>query len=715
MADSLYIASTEANSGKSVISLGVMELLLRKLNRVGFFRPIISTDPSQGVRDADIELIKNYFNLDIPYDHMYGYTAEEAAHLIYQGRESDLLEGIISKYDHLREAHFDFILCEGTDYSSSTAAFEFDINGEISKNLGTPVLLVANGFEKSVDETVRSIDLAMESLNDKGCKTLGIIANRIDSAHRDEILKTLEDQGLTKNHRVYTIPDEPFLSKPTIEEIARKTGARVLYAEDQLHRHAQTVTVAAMQLEHFLTRIGESALIITPGDRTDVIVASLAAESSLTVGNIAGLLLTGGIEPEEPVWNLIKGFPRKFPILLLEENTYPAAMKVNSIHSKIPSSDTERISKALAVFEQNVKTDDLAEQMISTTTDTMTPKMFEYNLIQQAKAYKQHIVLPEGNEERILRAADILLKREVVDITLLGKEEDIRETIGQMGIDLTGVNIIDPAKSDKLEEYAETYTELRKNKGMTLEKAREIMTDLSFYGTMMVYKGDADGMVSGAIHSTAETIRPSLQIIKTKPGVSIVSSIFFMCLDNVLVYGDCAVNPNPNSMQLAEIALSSAQTAKDFGVDPRVAMLSYSSGASGTGEDVDKVREATQIVREKAEERMPGLLVEGPIQYDAAVDMGVAKTKLPDSKVAGRATVLVFPDLNTGNNTYKAVQRSANVIAIGPILQGLRYPVNDLSRGCLVPDIVNTIVITAIQAHMGKVNRKEEPGVAGCE
>jgi phosphate acetyltransferase len=702
MANNLYITATEAKSGKSAISLGVMEMLIRKIRKVGFFRPIIAGDPKQGQMDADIDLITSYFNLDIPYEHTYGYTAEEASSLISRGKESELLEGIIGKYDYLQDK-YDFVLCEGTDFASSTAAFEFDINGEVSKNLGSPVLLVANAYQKSDDETVRSIELALDSLDEKGCKIVGIIVNRPDEERLKDIMSLMDKRGLSKNQLVYAVPNEEFLGKPTVREIAEFTGAEVLCGEEQLSRHVYNFTVAAMELRNFLTRIDHRSLIITPGDRSDVIVACLALASSRTAENIAGLLLTGGLKPEEPVWNLIRGFSKMVPILSVRENTFPAATLVNQLHSKISPRDKEKISRALALFDQYVEIDELSEQVITTKTTSITPKMFEYELVQQAKLHKQHIVLPEGEEERVLQASDILLKREVVEITLLGNEQRILEQIAKMGLEMDTVNIIDPLQSDLLEEYIDTYHELRKHKGITRENARDTMCDVSFFGTMMVQTGAADGMVSGAVHSTAETIRPALQIIKTEPGFSIVSSIFFMCLDNVLVYGDCAVNPNPDAKELAEIAISSSITAKDFGVDPLVAMLSYSSGKSGKGEDVEKVREATKIAKEMAEEHFPGLKIEGPMQYDTAVDPETAKTKMPDSEIAGKATVFIFPDLNTGNNTYKAVQRSAGVVAIGPVLQGLNKPVNDLSRGCTVPDIVNTVVITAIQAYRCKV------------
>jgi len=307
-------------------------------------------------------------------------------------------------------------------------------------------------------------------------------------------------------------------------------------------------------------------------------------------------------------------------------------------------------------------------------------------------------VLPEGDDDRILRAAEQLLRRGVADLTVLGDDTAVRSRAASLGLGLGGLRTVDPSTSEWREDFAQTYYELRKHKGVGLPLARDSMVDVSYFGTMMVYKGLADGMVSGAAHTTAHTIRPAFELIRTAPGVKVVSSVFFMLLaDRVLVYGDCAVVPNPDAEQLADIAVSSAGTAATFGIEPRIAMLSYSTGESGSGTDVDKVREATRIARE----RRPDLLIEGPIQYDAAIDPEVARTKLPDSPVAGRATVFVFPDLNTGNNTYKAVQRSANAVAVGPVLQGLRKPVNDLSRGATVADIIDTVAITAIQAQKG--------------
>jgi len=704
MSNNLFVTATEAGSGKSVISLGVMEMLLRKIDKVAFFRPIISADPDPNRVDSDIDLISSYFKLKIPYEQMHGYTNTEASNLLSMGREVEMIEGIIEQYNRLQE-EYDFVLCEGTDFTSSTAAFEFDINAEISKHLGSPVLLVANAHQRTIEDTVHSIELALKSLNEKRCHTAATIINRVASQEREPLLRLLKAADLGKRQLVYTIPNEEFLEKPTVGEIARLVGADVLYGQEKLNLHVYNFTVAAMQLRNFLSRIEYGSLIITPGDRADVIIACLAAVSSKTLQRISGILLTGGLIPEEPVWRLIRGFPRIVPILSIKENTYPTATMVDNIHTKLSPDDNRKITCALAAFEKNVDVPRLQEEVITTKTSVVTPRMFEYELLQKARKQKRHIVLPEGEEERILEAAEILLEREVVDITLLGKEQGIREKIAQLGLRLDSASIIEPETSDLIDEYVRTYYDLRKHKGITKEIARDVMCDATFFGTMMVYKGHADGMVSGAVHSTATTIRPAFEIIKTKAGFSIVSSVFFMCLqEGVVVYGDCAVNANPDANQLADIALSSAQTARAFGIDPVVAMLSYSTGVSGRGADVDKVREATRIAKEKAKETFPGLKLDGPIQYDAAVDPSIAKTKMPDSDVAGKATVFIFPDLNTGNNTYKAVQQSAGIVAVGPVLQGLNHPVNDLSRGCTIPDIVTTVAITAIQAQAVGLN-----------
>jgi phosphate acetyltransferase len=497
---------------------------------------------------------------------------------------------------------------------------------------------------------------------------------------------------------VYILPEEPNLGKPTVGEVVRALGGQMLQGDpDWLNREVQDFKVAAMNLPHFVDYITEGTLIITPTDRADVILGSLATSVSETYPNISGMLLTGGLTLEPQVQRLIEGAKNASPVPIFSvvTDTFTTAMNASSVRAVLTSDNDRKIASALGLFESHVDTKELEDRVEVIRSTRVTPIMFEYELIERAKAKRQHIVLPEGDEERILRASEILLRRGVVDLTLLGNADELNAKIGALGLDLEGIQIIDPFQSELLDRYAASFHDMRKHKGISEAMAKDTVTDVSYFGTMMVYEGDAGGMVSGAVHTTGETIRPALQIIRTRPGVSVVSSVFLMCLaDRVLVYGDCAVNPNPNAEQLADIAISSAETAQIYGIDPRIAMCSYSTGESGKGQDVEKVREATRIARD----RRPDLKIEGPIQYDAAVDAGVARTKMPESEVAGHATVFIFPDLNTGNNLYKAVQRTANAVAIGPILQGLNKPVNDLSRGCTVTDIVNTVAITAIQA-----------------
>ena len=708
MANTLYVAGTEPRSGKSAVILGLMELLTRNIKKVAFFKPLIEVQHSRAGkirRDNTINLIKHHYHLSTDYHEMCAYTVTEASQLIALGKNAELHDGIMAKYNNLA-AKSDFVLCEGIELEGATASFDFDLNADICNNLGCPMMLVAGAKNKTVEELVRSIKVYSDSLAERSCDLVATIVNRVDPASIEAMEQKLVAENIGEKQLVYVVPNDENLGNPSVGEVVRLLSAEILYGEENLTRHVHSFTIAAMQLRNLLGRIEYGTLIITPGDRSDVILACLAAGESLTMPIISGIMLTGGLVPEEPIQRVIEGFKNSVPIISVNENTFEAAVQVDHIHASITPDNSRKITQALAVFEKNINMDELSERIIKTKTTTVTPKMFESQVLQRAKANKQHIVLPEGENERILRAAEILLRREVVDITLLGRQDKINEHVRSLGLHLQKATILDPRTSPFLDEYVETYYQLRKEKGITLDSSRDIMVDVNFYGTMMIYKGHADGMVSGAVHTTADTIRPAFQFIKTKPGCSVVSSVFLMCLnDRVLAYGDCAVNPDPTAEQLAEIAISSAQTAALFGIHPRVAMLSYSSGRSGKGLQVEKVRKATEIAQKMSETLYPGLEIEGPIQYDAAVDMEVARTKMPESKVAGRATVFIFPDLNTGNNTYKAVQRSANAVAVGPILQGLRKPVNDLSRGCLVPDIVNTVAMTAIQAYAEKDNK----------
>jgi phosphate acetyltransferase len=693
MANSLYIAAMEPGSGKSVVALGIMEMLSRRTRRLGYFRPVV---PSAKEPDNNIRLIKARYHLDLDYEDMYACAHAEARNLVAEGRVETLLKNILNKYKAL-EGKCNFVLCEGTDFTGVGSAFEFEFNADVVNNLGCPILVIANGRGKSPDETVDAMQVALESFEEKGCTVLATIINRVDINRVADVNDQIMKRGL-ETGPIYILPEEPILGKPTVGEIAQNLNARILQGEPKgLNREVRDFKIAAMHLPHFLDRITDGDLIITPGDRADVILGSLATTVSETAPNIAGLLLTGGLTPEDSVQRLIAGFKKYSPIavIMVETDTYTTAMNASVVRPALTPENDRKIAAALGIFESHVNTARLEDRIQVVRSNRVTPIMFEYKLIERAKADPRHIVLPEGAEERILRAGEILLRRGVADLTLLGNPDEIKNKIGTLGLNLDGIHIIDPLTSEHRESFARTYYAIRKHKGISAEMAVDTVTDVSYFGTLMVHKDLADGMVSGAIHTTAETILPALQIIRTRPGFSVVSSVFLMCLaDRVLVYGDCAVNPDPNAEQLAEIAVSSAETAAIYGIEPRIAMCSYSTGESGQGAEVDKVRQATRIARKLR----PDLKIEGPIQYDAAVDAGVARTKMPDSEVAGKATVFIFPDLNTGNNLYKAVQRSANAVAIGPVLQGLKKPVNDLSRGCTIPDIVNTVAITAIQA-----------------
>lgn len=691
MAKSMYIVAIGPQSGKSVVALGLMELLSRRLRRVGYFRPII---PSHAVADNNLQLIKNRYRLDFDYDEMFALSHDEAQHLSAEGHADQILKTILDKYKQL-ESKCDFILCEGTDFSGLSLPFEFEFNAEVVNNLGCPILLLLNSHGKSPANILDALHVAQESFLKKGCTILASVVNRVEPELMETVREKLTECGLECGP-VYALPEEPFLGKPTVGEIAKALGAKIIMGDpEEMNRGVADFKVAAMSLPHFLDHLVEGDLIIAPGDRSEIILGSLAANFSSTYPSIAGLLLSGGFVPDPQIALLLQGLRMTIPIVSVQTDTFTTAMNASGVPPMLTPENDRKIATALGLFETHVNLPELESRISFVKSTRVTPLMFEYNLVEMAQRHRQHIVLPEGAEERVLRASEILVRRGVAQITLLGDPTEIRGTASNLGLDLTGIEIIDPAASALREGFAQTYFLLRQHKGITEKAAFDTVADVNYFGTMMIHKGLADGMVSGAVHTTGDTIRPALQIIRTRPGVSIVSSVFLMCLaDRVLVYGDCAVNPDPNAQQLAEIAISSADTAKLYGIEPLVAMCSYATGTSGTGADVDKVREATRI----AKQLRPDLKIEGPIQYDAAVDAGVAKTKLPESQVAGKATVFIFPDLNTGNNLYKAVQRSANAVAIGPVLQGLNKPVNDLSRGCTVPDIVNTVAITAIQA-----------------
>ena len=626
MANNLYIAAIEAGSGKIALVLGVMETLLRRIRKVGFFRPVIqSSDPP----DNDIQLILSRYNPDLSYDDTYGCTFDEARDMITKGQNSELMEAIVSKYKRL-ESQCGFVLCEGTDYLGVSSALELDFNADVASNIGSPVMIILNGQAKSPSKLADVVRVARDAFEERNCTVLAACVNRIEPAQMTSVASAFEaDKG--SNMPVYLLPDDANLGKPTVGDIQKALGARLLNGDAEgLERVALDCKVAAMQLPLFLEHITEGTLVITPGDRVDIQIGSLAAPYFPNCPSIAGVVLTGGIEPPAQIIGLFARLPKPaLPVLSVDDDTYTTAVKIHDVHPVITPGNERKIALALGLFESHINVKALEELIIQTKSEKVTPIMFQYQLIERAKAKRQHIVLAEGTEDRILRASEILLRRKVCDITLLGDTAEVERRIAALGLNLTGARFVDPIHSRWLDEFSDTFFELRKEKGVTSEMARDTMLDPSYYATMMVFKGYADGMVSGAVHSTADTIRPSLQIIKTKPGCATVSSVFLMCLaDRVLVYGDCAVNPDPNAAQLADIAISSAETARNFGIEPLVAMCSYSSGTSGAGENVDKVRQATEIVRKAR----PDLKIEGPIQYDAAVDAEVAKTKMPGSR-----------------------------------------------------------------------------------
>lgn len=674
MAITLYLAPVQRESGRSLLTLGLLNFLARRAGKVALFRPIAEA----GQTGADAT---------------HGVTFEEARRSIAAGEYEGLVKRIVERYKDL-EGRSDAVLCEGVDLGP-IPSLGFDFNADLANHLGTPLVAVTR-CPASASDIPDAVRVVVETFARRHLSPVAVILNRAPAALADS-----QQRKTAAGAPVFVVPEEPLLSSPTVEEIARALGAQRLQGTpDSMATPVRAVRVAAMELAHFLPRMLEGSLILTPGDRSDILLGTIAAARASTYPHVAGILLTGGFLPAEPIDRLIRGLGMPdFPILAVQDDTYLAATRVHAVESRLEAGGERKIATALGLFQKHVDADALEQRLRAPRPASMTPLMFEYDLLRKAASQRKRIVLPEGEEERLLRAADLILRRGAADITLLGRPAEVSRKASELGLDLSAAQVVDPPASPWREEFAKLYYDLRRHKGVTLEQANDTVLDVSYFGTMMVQTGRADGMVSGAVHTTQHTIRPSFEIVKTTPDCPIVSSVFFMCLpDRVLVYGDCAVNPNPSAEQLAHIAVSSADTARQFGVAPVVALLSYSTGSSGKGDDVDKVREATRIARELR----PDLEIEGPLQYDAAVDPGVAKTKLPDSKIAGRATVLIFPDLNTGNNTYKAVQRSSGAVAVGPVLQGLRRPVNDLSRGCTVTDIVNTVAITAIQAQAVK-------------
>jgi phosphate acetyltransferase len=683
----IYVAAPEPETGKSTIALGLLHRLTATVAKVGVFRPITRLDEE---RDYILELLLTRTTAGLSYEQCVGVTYHE---LHADGDAA--IASIVDAYHAVAQA-CDVVVIVGSDYTDVTWPAELSLNARIAVNLGAPLLLAVSGKGRTAKEVAGVAEACLAELDAQHAHTAAVVANRCEPSQLDGIRKELAATLSGFAGRSYVLPEEPLLSAPTVAELEKAVSGTQVSGEESLREREVTgVLVAGMTADHVLERLSDGIAVITPGDRSDVVLAVASAHAAEGFPSLSCIVLNGGFELHPSIAALVAGLRLRLPIVATALGTYDAASAAASARGRVTAISQRKIDTALELMDRHVDITDLLAQLAIPIPTVTTPQMFIHQLTLQARSDRKHIVLPEGDDDRILKSAGRVLQRRVADLTILGDEAQIRQRCGELGVDLDAALVIDPRISPLRNQFADQYAQLRKAKGVTVEQAREVMRDATYFGTMLVSNGMVDGMVSGAAHTTAHTVRPAFEIIKTVPDVSTVSSIFLMCLnDRVLAYGDCAIIPNPTPEQLADIAISSARTAAQFGIEPRVAMLSYSTGDSGTGADVDKVRVATELVRSRA----PQLPVEGPIQYDAAIEPSVAATKLRDSPVAGRATVLIFPDLNTGNNTYKAVQRSAGAIAIGPVLQGLRKPVNDLSRGALVEDIVNTVAITAIQA-----------------
>ena len=686
MSDSIYLTSTTIRADKAVVALGVLETLARQVGRIGVFRPIIAGD---GESDALLDLLISRYKLSA--EHAYGLTYAEANTYVDEDTDARLVAHLVDAYLHAKDT-YDFVLVVGTDFSGPSPSTELALNARLAANMGTPVIAIVNGHDLDELSVMNAIDSSTGQITRLGASLIATVVNRVEPERIERVRARL----LEEPHRtpVYALRDLPILSALTVEEVATGLNGTVLAGSmESLQREVDAYVAGSGHLQTLLPVLSDGALVVASGDRADIAVGAAASALSRDMPTPSGVILTVGLRPDPLTLTLLEA--SGLPVIAVRQDTYHTLHTIEHLRGEIRTTSRRKIAAALEEFNTGIGPEELRRLVQLPQPDAVTPLMFSFSLLDRARTDRQHIVLPEGTDERILQAAEELVHGNVVDITLLGDPKEIIAKAIASGVNLAGIDIIDPATSPLREEFAAEYAKLRAHKGITWEAAYDTMADVSYFGTMLVHTGRVGGMVSGAAHTTAHTIRPALEIIRTTPDVSLVSSAFLMCLpDRVLVFADCAVVPDPDAEQLADIAIISAETGRAFGVDPRVAMVSYSTGSSGTGSDVDKVRRATELVAE----RRADLPLAGPIQYDAAVDEGVGASKMPGNPVAGHATVLIFPDLNTGNTTYKAVQRSAPAIAIGPVLQGLRRPVNDLSRGCTVPDIINTVAITAVQA-----------------
>ncbi|MBN7769240.1 phosphate acetyltransferase [Marinobacter daepoensis] len=708
MAKSLFLAPTSLDSGLTSVCLGLLRALEREGVSVGFYKPF-SQSVHRGEalhndgKDSSVAFVRARSHLQPPDP----IPLKKAQQLLNHGKADLLMENIVGEYQKVAN-EVDVVIIEGL-VPDRTEAYIARLNVEVARNLGSEVILVSTPKSCTPGELDEELDFSARLFAaPSDPDVIAVILNKVGEPQKSGLALNLPpasdatDIDYQSSCRVFStgrfqllaqIPWQPQLLAPRVSDVARELGVPVLHEGQMETRRVQRVSVCARTIRNMTDTLKPGTLMVTPGDREDIVVATAVA--ALNGVPLAGLMLTGGLMPDDRVIELCRrALDTGLPVLSSETNTYESAHMLANLSAAIPIDDPERIEEAMESVARRINTQWLQEHLKVQRQSRLAPPAFRYQLSERARAAAKRIVLPEGCEPRTIQAAIICHQRRLAHCVLIGDPHEIRSVATSQGVELPDdLEIIHPPSVR--DRFIAPMVELRKHKGLTPEMAEAMLEDNVVLGTMMVAMDEADGLVSGAIHTTANTVRPALQLIKTHDNAKVVSSVFFMLLpQQVLVYGDCAINPDPNAEELADIAIQSAESAEAFGIEPVVAMISYSTGESGSGEDVDKVREATRIARE----RRPDLLIDGPLQYDAAAIESVAKSKAPNSRVAGKATVFVFPDLNTGNTTYKAVQRSANVVSVGPMLQGLRKPVNDLSRGALVEDIVFTIALTAVQA-----------------
>lgn len=698
-----FIAPTEMGTGLTSITLGLIRALDQLGLKVGVCKPIASA--AEDKQHRAIDLITLASGIEPPK----AISLQHAQKMVSAGQQDRLMEEVIAMHRKVREA-VDVVIFEGLE-PDRTEPFTAKLNVEMAKTLDAEIILVTAPQSRNLKALTDHLNIAKGLFGgDKNRNLLGCIINKVNAPEKtssplkanmpitDDVVHSILEgspyQSLENEHFkiLGLIPWDASLIAPRTLDIAQYLQAKIINDEGLASARVKRISLCARTVQNMVNDLQPGTLVVTPGDRDDILLASaMAANNGVP---LAGILLTSDISPDERVMGLVKPALSHLPIMSVSTDTFQTASQLSHMSEGVKADDTERVESIMNHMAAHIDGAFLKERLQVNLQARLSPAAFRYQLVQLAQAAKKRVVLPEGEEPRTIQAAAICQQRGIAQCILLGRKEVIEQQATSLGIELPeGLIIMNP--DDIRANYVAPMVELRKHKQLSPPMAEAQLEDTVVLGTMMLALDEVDGLVSGAIHTTANTIRPALQLIKTAPGAKLVSSIFFMLLpEQVMVYGDCAVNPDPTDEELADIALQSAHSAKAFGIEPKVAMISYSTGSSGTGSDVEKVRSATAI----AQQKQPELILDGPLQYDAATTANVAASKAPNSKVAGQANVLIFPDLNTGNTTYKAVQRSANVVSIGPMLQGLAKPVNDLSRGALVEDIVYTIALTAIQA-----------------